>query len=101
WEVRKTNSRNNLSIKLWSQAQGRGRDQDLDLQTPVAFVMPVRFSPQIKDFGSLGPHSVERAEFWFWSATRDHFDLDVKEKKEDPCFVFQATPLNAAECRDL
>jgi len=101
WTVRKTNSRSNLAVKLWTQTEGRPREQNIDLEALVAFVLPVRFSPHIKDFGTLVPHGVGHAEFWFWSGTRDHFDLDVKEKKDNPCFVFEAKPLSAAECRDL
>jgi hypothetical protein len=102
WEVRKIISHNTLLIKLWSQPAGRVRDPETVLQAAVAFVMPVRFSPQIKDFGNLGPRGKAPAEFWFWSATRDHFDLEVKDKTPDPCFVYHVSkPLSEAECRVL
>jgi hypothetical protein len=101
WEVRKVSSQNSLFIKLWNKDPSGKRGPEIDMGASVSFVMPVQYSPQIKDFGNLGPHSVERAHFWFWSATRDRFDLDVREKKEDPCFVFRATPLTVEECGKL
>jgi hypothetical protein len=101
WRVRKINAKSTLTIKLWSRAEGRSRDPEIKLDTPVVFVMPVRFSPSIKDFGTLGPHGVGRAEFVFWSSTRDHFDLHLKGLKEDPCFVCRVTPLSLPQCREV
>jgi hypothetical protein len=101
FEVRKVANRTTLTIRLWSNAQGKARSPEIELNTAAAFVMPVRYSPAIKDIGYLGPRGSAHAEFWFWSATRDRFDLDVREKREDPCFVFRATDLTPEQCRQL
>jgi len=97
WTVRKINVRSTLMIKMWTKPQGRPPDADTNLEAHVAFVMPFRFSPQIKDIGTLVPHGMRRAEFVVWSATRDHFELDVKDKRENLCFVCEAKAVPAEE----
>jgi hypothetical protein len=101
WGDRSASGLRTFKITLWSQPEGKGRDQETVLVAPVAFVMPVRYYPEMRDIGILAPQGMARADFWFWSATRDHFALDLKEKTGDPCFVFQATPLDKAECGEL
>jgi hypothetical protein len=101
WGDRSASGRRNFTIKLWSQPEGKGRDQETFLVAPVAFVTPVRYYPEMRDVGRIAPGGVARADYWFWSATRDHFAVDVKEKKDDPCFEFRKVLLDSAERAEL
>jgi hypothetical protein len=95
WANRKMHT-STLSVKLWSQAEGRAREI-VELDARVIAVPPVRCTPRLKDIGILGPGGVGHAEFWVWSATRDDFKLDVQNKDNNPCFVYQVKKLNTEE----
>jgi hypothetical protein len=99
WANRKIHA-STLSVKLWSQAEGRAREI-VELDARVVAVPPVRCTPRLKDIGTLGPRGVGHAEFWVWSATRDNFKLEVQNKDDNPCFVSHVKKLKIEEAATL
>jgi hypothetical protein len=63
---RSASGRRNFLIHLWSQAEGKGRDPETVLELSVAFVMPVRYYPEMRDVGRIASGGTARTEFVFW-----------------------------------
>jgi hypothetical protein len=100
WNARQSNQKKNLQIRLWTETGGK-RAADINLEAAIQMVAPIRCSPRIGNIGNLEPGGMARHEFWVWSSTRDHFELDARDKVPSPCYVYKITPLPPAEFAGL
>ena len=94
----------NLGIRLWA-TQGAAKRQEYAFGVPAQSTTALRVNKDHIDLGVLsqgagtGPsQSSAKAEFLFWSPTRDQAELKLSDKDAlDPLFGVAITPLGADE----
>jgi hypothetical protein len=77
------------------------------LTVPVTAVAPVRFQPSRINMGSLLAGATAKRDFYAWSGTRDHFDLELSAAAGDTLFDVETSPVRVggifarSDCPDL
>lgn len=90
-----------LSTVVWTQPRGDDRSRaTTTLKISVNFVQPLSLQARSLSLpNTLAEGAKMSVSTVCWSYLRRHFDLQAREKGDDPCFECVLIPLTAAECR--
>jgi hypothetical protein len=88
-----------LKIEVWSAAEGDDLRDRTTLECGVQFVPPFITEPATLQLpAALQEGQKIRLSFLAWSFTRGDMRITARERRGDPCFQCEITPLTAAEC---
>ncbi len=107
WSAKSLSLGLNVAPRIFFQRVNSSLGAQVQLTVPVAVTAPVSFRPQRVSMGSLTAGTSAKKDFYAWSSTRDHFDLDLSAAAGDALFEVASTPVRPGglfsrnDCPDL
>lgn len=100
WEVKEPGAKRLTADVQYRHADGTAGSTKFEV--PTVGVPPVLCAPALVNLGELRPGDRREFDVYYWSATRDEFDLSLDHSPDEPCIRFgKPERLSPDECKAL